>query len=153
MKTNGDEYVRGPMLWGDNTVTSYTDKIDKNVASNIQSVAEQQKDEKSLLNVYVRFAKLRNTYPALAEGTMSKHAVYNENNSTVGKNIAAWYMTKGSEKMLVVHNFGSSAVEIALSDKIEKAVGLNGDVQQKTADNSTQVKMGAYSSVVFRIAQ
>lgn len=153
MKTNGDEYVRGPMLWGDNTVTSYTDKIDKNVASNIQSVAEQQKDEKSLLNVYVRFAKLRNTYPALAEGTMSKHAVYNENNSTAGKSIAAWYMTKGSEKMLVVHNFGSSAVEIALSDKIEKAVGLNGDVQQKTADNSTQVKMGAYSSVVFRIAQ
>lgn len=153
MKTNGDEYVRGPMLWGDNTVTSYTDKIDKNVASNIQSVAEQQKDEKSLLNVYVRFAKLRNTYPALAEGTMSKHAVYNENNSTAGKSIAAWYMTKGSEKMLVVHNFGSSAVEIALSDKIEKAVGLNGDVQQKTADNSTQVKMGAYSSVVFRIVQ
>lgn len=153
MKTNGDEYVRGPMLWGDNTVTSYTDKIDKNVASDIQSVAEQQKDEKSLLNVYVRFAKLRNTYPALAEGTMSKHAVYNENNSTAGKSIAAWYMTKGSEKMLVVHNFGSSAVEIALSDKIEKAVGLNGDVQQKTADNSTQVKMGAYSSVVFRIVQ
>lgn len=153
MKTNGDEYVRGPMLWGDNTVTSYTDKIDKNVSFNIQSVAEQQKDEKSLLNVYVRFAKLRNTYPALAEGTMSKHAVYNENNSTAGKSIAAWYMTKGSEKMLVVHNFGSSAVEIALSDKIEKAVGLNGDVQQKTADNSTQVKMGAYSSVVFRIAQ
>lgn len=153
MKTNGDEYVRGPMLWGDNTVTSYTDKIDKNVASNIQSVAEQQKDEKSLLNVYVRFAKLRNTYPALAEGTMSEHAVYNENNSTAGKSIAAWYMTKGSEKMLVVHNFGSSAVEIALSDKIEKAVGLNGDVQQKTADNSTQVKMGAYSSVVFRIVQ
>lgn len=153
MKTNGDEYVRGPMLWGDNTVTSYTDKIDKNVSFNIQSVAEQQKDEKSLLNVYVRFAKLRNTYPALAEGTMSKHAVYNENNSTAGKSIAAWYMTKGSEKMLVVHNFGSSAVEIALSDKIEKAVGLNGDVQQKTADNSTQVKMGAYSSVVFRIVQ
>lgn len=152
-KNNGDEYVRGPMLWGNNTQTSYTDKIDKSVASNIQSVAEQQKDENSLLNVYVRFTKLRNTYPALAEGTMSKHTVYNESNSTAGKSIAAWYMAKGSEKMLVVHNFGSSAVEITLPDKIEKAVGLNGDVQQKAAESGMQVKIGAYSSVVFKIAQ
>ena len=51
MKDNGDEYVRGPMLWGDNTVTAYTDKIDKGVASSIKSVVEQQNDESSLLNV------------------------------------------------------------------------------------------------------
>lgn len=153
MKDNGDEYVRGPMLWGDNMVTAYTDKIDKGVASNIKSVVEQQSDENSLLNVYVRFAKLRNTYPALAEGTMSKHATYNENNATTGKAIAAWYMTKGSEKMLVVHNFGASAVEITLADKIEKAVGVNGDIQQKTENDKALVKMSAYSSVVFKIAQ
>lgn len=153
MKEKGDEYVRGPMLWGDNTVTAYTDKIDKNVSSDIKSVSEQEKDANSLLNVYTRFAKLRNTYPALAEGTMSKHAVYNENNETTGKSIAAWIMTKGDEKMLVVHNFGASAIQITLTDKIEKAVGVNGDIQQKENENNTEVKMAAYSSVVFKLAQ
>lgn len=151
MKTNGDEYVRGPMLWGDNAVTAYTDKIDKGVASAIKPVTEQQEDENSLLNVYVRFARLRNTYPALAEGEMSKHGTYNENNTTTGKAIAAWYRTKDTEKMLVVHNFGASTVEIALTDQIEKAVGVNGDVQQKKEDDALQVKMGAYSSVVFSL--
>ena len=28
--------------------------------------------------------------------------------------------------MLVIHNFGVSATEITLTDKIEKAVGVNG---------------------------
>lgn len=153
MKDNGDEYVRGPMLWGDNTVTAYTDKIDKGVASSIKSVTEQQNDESSLLNVYIRFAKLRNTYPSLAEGKMSKHGIYNENNTTAGKTIAAWYMTKDTEKMLVIHNFGVSATEITLTDKIEKAVGVNGDIQQQKDGDDIMVKMGAYSTVVFKISQ
>lgn len=153
IKDNGDEYVRGPMLWGDNTVTAYTDKIDKGVASSIKSVVEQQNDESSLLNVYIRFAKLRNTYPSLAEGKMSKHGIYNENNTTAGKTIAAWYMTKDTEKMLVIHNFGVSATEITLTDKIEKAVGVNGDIQQKKDGDDIMVKMGAYSTVVFKISQ
>lgn len=152
-KDKGDEYVRGPMLWGDNTVTAYTDKIDKGVASGIKSVAEQQKDENSLLNVYVRFARLRNTYPALAEGKMSKHGTYNESNTVAGKSVAAWYMTKDREKMLVIHNFGASSTEITLTDKIEKAVGVNGDIQQKKDSDGMKVKMGAYSSVVFKISQ
>ena len=153
MKDNGDEYVRSPMLWGDNTVTAYTDKIDKGVASSIKSVVEQQNDESSLLNVYIRFAKLRNTYPSLAEGKMSKHGIYNENNTTAGKTIAAWYMTKDTEKMLVIHNFGVSATEITLTDKIEKAVGVNGDIQQQKDGDDIMVKMGAYSTVVFKISQ
>lgn len=67
----------------------------------------------------MELARLRNTYPALAEGEMSKHGTYNENNATTGKAIAAWYRTKDTEKMLVVHNFGASTVEIALTDQIE----------------------------------
>lgn len=153
MKEKGDEYVRGPMLWGDNSVTAYTDKIDNAVASDVKSVVEQQTNASSLLNVYTNFTKLRNTYPALAEGTMSKHATYNENNESTGKAIAAWYMTKDKEKMLVVHNFGTSSVQISLTDNIEKAVGLQGEIQQKKDGSNTLVKMGAYSSVVFKIVQ
>ncbi len=152
VKQNGDEYVRSPMLWGDNYTTAYTDKIDATLASTIKPVADQSKNANSLLNTYLTFTKLRNTYPALAEGTMTKHGTYNESNTTTGKSIAAWYMTKGNEKMLVVHNFGNSSVEISLSDKIEKTVGVSGTVQQKK-DTDSSIKMGAYSSVVFQIAQ
>ena len=148
-KEQGDEYVRGPMLWGDHTETAYTDKIDQNVASSIASVSKQQNDEKSLLNVYAQFARVRNTYPALAQGTMSKHSVYNESNTTTGKSIAAWYMTKDSQKMLVIHNFGSSTVELSLTDTIDKAVALQGEASQQVKEGSTKLRLGSCSSVVY----
>lgn len=151
-KENGDEYVRSPMLWGDNYTTSYTSKIDATVAAKIKNVTQQTDDKGSLLNTYFTFTKLRNIYPSLATGTMTKHAKYNESNTT-DKSIAAWYMTKDSEKMLVLHNFGSSTVQISLDDKIEKAVGVSGDVQQKKEVSTTLVKLGAYTSVVYKLAQ
>ena len=71
-KEKADEYVRSPMLWGDNYTTSYTDKIDATVASNIKSVTEQKENANSLLNTYISFIRLRNTYPSLAQGIMTK---------------------------------------------------------------------------------
>jgi glycosidase len=150
-QTNGDEYVRSPMLWGDNSVTSYTDKIDKSVASSIKSVAAQQTDENSLLSTYLKFTQLRNTYPALASGTMTQHATYNDSNTTYSP-IAAWYMTKDSQKMLVVHNFAATQVELPLTDNIDSAVATSGTVQQLKQDDGTlKLRLGAYSSVVFLI--
>lgn len=151
MKDKGDEYVRSPMLWGDNYTTSYIDK-DAGVASSIKSVAEQKDDAASLLNMYLTFTKLRNTYPALAQGVMSRHSRYNESNTTA-KGIAAWYMTKEKERMLVIHNFGSSTVQLTLSDKIEKAVGVSGKVEHKQEEETVSVKMDGYSSVVYKIAE
>jgi glycosidase len=143
-QTNGDEYVRGPMLWGDNTVTAYTDKIDKGVSTAIKSVTAQLGDDNSLLSVYKQFIQLRHTYPALAQGTMSAHSTYNDSNTT-DKSIAAWYMTKDSQKMLVVHNFGATSATVTLKDNIDKAVGINGTVEQK----DSQYRLSAYGSVVF----
>jgi glycosidase len=143
-QSNGDEYVRSPMLWGNNTVTAYTDKIDKSVANNIKSASVQQNDSTSLLNVYKQFIKLRHTYPALAKGTMSQHGTYNDSN-LLDKSIAAWYMTKDSQKMLVVHNFGATSYTVTLTDDIDKAVGINGTVEQK----GQQYRLGAYSTVVL----
>ncbi len=147
-KENGDEYVRSPMLWGDNTTTAYTTKVDATVSSTINNVAAQQSNASSLLNTYVIFSKLRNTYPALAQGKMSKHSVYNENNTTY-TSIGAWYMTKDTQKMLVVHNFSTNSVQIPISDSINKAVGVSGSVQQKKDGNNIMLKMDGYSSVVF----
>lgn len=147
-KTNGDEYVRSPMLWGDASTTAYTDKVDAGVASSVRPVTEQQTDAASLLNTYITFAQLRNTYPALAEGTMSRHPVYNDANGTY-EALAAWYMTKDSEKMLVLHNFGSAELQFPLTDEVEKAVAVSGDVKQLTDGAQTQLKLGGYASVVF----
>lgn len=149
-KEKGDEYVRGPMLWGDSYTTAYTDKVDAGVASSVKSVAEQQENESSLLNTYLTFARLRNTYPSLAEGTMSRHAVYNETNETY-QSLAAWYMTKDAEKMLVLHNFGGAEVEFPLTDEVEKAVAVSGRAEQAVEEGKTLVKLGAYSSVVFKV--
>lgn len=147
-KEKGDEYVRSPMLWGDNTTTSYTSKVDATVASNVKSAADQEQDNSSLLHTYLTFTRLRNTYPALAEGTMSKHPVYNESNATANA-ITAWYMTKDNQQLLVVHNFSNTNVEIALTDKIDKAVAVQGSVEQQPKDETTNLKLGQYSSVVF----
>ena len=147
-KSNGDEYVRSPMLWGDNTTTSYTDKTDATVASRIKSVADQEKDNTSLLYTYQTFTRLRNTYPALATGSMGRHPVYNDSNEKANS-IAAWYMTSGSQQMLVIHNFGNAETDISLTDKVEKAVAVQGSVKQQPDGEATNLKLGQYSSVVF----
>ena len=153
VKTNGDEHVRGPMLWGDNTETDYTDKIDPSVASSVKNVMEQQADANSLLNTYQTFTRLRNTYPALAEGTMERHSTYNDANESYNS-LAAWYMMKDDQKMLVMHNFGSTALQVPLTDSVSKAVGTSGEVKQRaTDDGQTYVLLGAYSSVVYLLGE
>lgn len=152
-KSNGDEYVRAPMPWGDSYVTAYTNKIDQSAAKGIPNVTEQQQDSNSLLQTYLTFTKLRNTYPALAEGTMSKHNVFNESNANKYKSIAAWYMTKDNEKLLVIHNLGNTTVTLPMTDKIEKAVAVSGKAQQLKDGDSLSIKLEKYTSVVFKLTE
>lgn len=128
---------------------------DKNVrtAMNWEKVSSQQQEENSLLQTYLTFTKLRNTYPALAEGTMSKHNVFNESNIDKYQPIAAWYMTKDNEKLLVMHNLGSTTVTLPMSDKIEKAIAVSGKAQQLKDGEELSIKLEKYSSVVFKIAE
>lgn len=152
-KEKGDEYVRSPMLWGDNYTTHYTDKIDATITANIPDVTKQTADSHSVLNTYLTFTQLRNTYPALAQGTMTRHAVFNESGEGEKKykSIAAWYMSKDSEKLLVIHNFGNSEVEIPLTDKTEKAVAVSGKIQEKEENGNLSLKLEGYSSVVYML--
>lgn len=145
-QSSGDEYVRGPMLWGDGTEAYYTDKVSN---SGIDDVATQQADTASLLSTYLTFTQLRNTYPALAQGTMSEHATYNSDNEDYNA-VAAWYMTKDTQQMLVIHNFGTTDASLTLTDDIDCAVAVNGSVRQKiTSDTERTVKIGQYGCVVY----
>lgn len=153
-KSNGDEYVRTPILWDragrELASGSLSGKVDRQMLTESISVEAQAEEENSLLNLYRTFARLRNTYPALAEGAMTKHPVYNENNAD-GEAVAVWYREKEGERMFVAHNFGDKALTLTLDDHLGKAVGLSGEATIKRDGGSTLLTLGAYSSVVFTL--
>jgi hypothetical protein len=60
-------------------------------------------------------------------------------------------MTKDTQKLLVIHNFGAVAKELPITDTVEKAIATSGTVQQKQDGSSYQLRLGAYSSVVLQI--
>ena len=153
-KSNGDEYVRTPILWdkaGNELASgSLSGKIDMQMLTPAISVEAQADDDGSLLNLYRTFARLRNTYPVLAQGKMVKHPVYNDGN-TSQQSIAAWYRELDGERMLVVHNFGQETQILTLTDQPDKAVGFSGEVKLQRGDASSKLLMGAWSSVVFAL--
>lgn len=153
-KSNGDEYVRTPILWdkaGKELASgSLSGKIDMQMLTSAISVEAQGDDDNSLLSLYRTFARLRNTYPALAAGAMVKHAVYNDSN-TAQQSIAAWYREKDGERMLVLHNFGGTEQVLTLTDNLDKAVGISGVVKLEKGDRESRLLMGAYSSAVFAL--
>jgi glycosidase len=111
----------------------------------------QEADSSSILNVYKKFAKARNTYPALAVGTMTEHPVYNYQGASAYKSLAAWYRTSGSEKLLVFHNLGNQQISFPVQDDIQNTVVSMGNVYLKESSEGNTVKMDPMTSVVFAI--
>ena len=144
-KGGGDEYVRTPILWdkaGKNCAKkSLNGKVDDTMLTSSISVEAQEADANSLLNVYKAWSRARNTYPALAEGTMTAASVGG------GNAIGAWYMTSGSEKMLVIHNTSSKNNTITVTFDVSKPVVILGTVTMDH-DNLT---LAGNSSVVFKL--
>ena len=144
-KSGGDEYVRTPMLWDkagkDCAKNGVNGKVDTGMLTSSISVEAQSADAESLLNVYKTFSRVRNTYPALAEGTMTEASLGG------GSSIGAWYMTSGSEKMLVIHNTSSKANTITATFDVSKPVAILGTV---TLDHDA-LTLAGNSSVVFKL--
>ena len=143
-KDGGDEYVRTPMMWDkagkDCAKKGVEGRVDNNMLASSISVEAQTADAKSLLNVYKTWSRLRNTSPALAEGAMSSAGL------SGGASIAAWYMTAGSQKLLVIHNTAGSEKSVKVTGDLTKPVALLGTA---TLDHDT-LTLGANSSVVFK---
>ena len=53
--------------------------------------------------------------------------------------------------MLVVHNFGQETQILTLTDQLDKAVGVSGEVKLQRGDASSKLLMGPCSSVVFTL--
>lgn len=145
-----DEFVRAPMIWDnifDAAVKPLNGRYDSALISDEYSVKTQTAKEGSLIRTYYDWTCARNKCGAIATGKMSKHAVYNEDNSQFNS-IAAWYMTASSgEKALVVHNLSNSGVTISLpEDSLTDIVVSLGSVSVSGSD----LTLGANSSVVFQ---
>ena len=144
-KSGGDEYVRTPVLWDkagkDCAKKGVNGRVDTGMLTSSISVEAQTADEGSLLNVYKAWSRLRNTYPALAEGTMTDAGL------SGGSSIAAWYMTSGGEKMLVIHNVASSEKSVTVEDDLSRPVALLGSA---TLDHDI-LTLSGHSSVVFKL--
>ncbi len=152
-KERGDEYLRAPMLWGDGYTTSYTDKVDPALSQIVAAVITQEADSAGLLNMYRRFAEVRNTYASLATGTMTPHATYNASNSAA-RETAVWYRTAGNERMLVMHNLSGLTVTRTLDaavDNVARTVACQGQVMIKREEEQTQVRMEGYSSIILEL--
>lgn len=139
-----DEYIRAPIVWdaaGSKVAKKgVNNKVDNDMLKGSISVETQSADENSLLNTYKTWSQLRNTYPALAEGEMSTTSISDSS-------IASWYMTAGSQKMLVIHNVGNNEKTLKVSDSMSNPVALLG-----TAFITDEgLVLSAHSSVVFEL--
>ena len=146
-KDGGDEYVRTPILWDkagkECAKKGVNNKVDAGMLKADMSVEAQSAADGSVLQVYQTWSRLRNTYEALATGTMTSV------NLAGTTSIAAWYMTSSDgQKLLVVHNVSASAKSVTVSDDLSKPVALLGTAQIK---DQTLI-LGANSSVVFQLA-
>ena len=108
------------------------------------SVEAQKGKDDSILNVYKTWSRLRNTYPAMALGKMSQASVS-------GSSIAAWYMTEGNQKLLVIHlvihNVANARKVVQVSDSMAKPLAVLGTASASGAS----LTLGPNSSVVFEL--
>lgn len=143
-KGKGDEYLRAPIVWDaaakEVAKKGVNDKVDNDMLKGSISVASQSADAGSLLNVYVTWSRLRNTYPALADGSMTDAGIG-------GASIVSWYMTSGSQKLLVIHNVSGKEQTVSVQDDTSHPVAVLGTVGLDDKD----LVFGGNSSVVFKL--
>ena len=124
-KNNGDEFVRSPIRW----------TTEGSVAAKVQ-----EKNDDSILKVYRRFARARNTSKALSLGEMAEVSCSSDE-------LAVWTMTYEDQTVLVVHNFRNTPAKAVFTDyKLTKCLVSNGEY---SAAKDGTLSLGPFSSVVF----
>lgn len=140
----GDEHVRMPIRWdrkgNDCAKKGLPNGVDDSIVKESNSVEYLKNDAHSIYSVYQSFSRIRNTYPALAEGVMSETTLK-------GPSIASWYMTSGSQRMLVIHNLAVSEKPVEVTDDLSHPVVILGSAY---LDGKT-LTLGPNSSVVFKL--
>ena len=75
------------------------------------------------------------------------------------KALGAWYLTAGTQKLLVVHNFSDAKAGASFSSEdLSRPIAVSGSGEVETttsggAVKSRTIRLDAYSSVVFVLAE
>ena len=153
-KSKDDIYVREPMMWApkeSDKMRPTWHKSQYNFELNVGNVETQAKDPKSIYNVYRKFARLRNTYPALAYGTMELPSDFNDADNN-NKQVMVFYREAGSERLLVVHNVSDKASTHVVKHTIKAPIAdMNGVTVNTIGTNEHQLTMPPYSSIIIEI--
>lgn len=141
-KESGDVYIRQPMKWSNTEYPKYTGAILPSF-DKLNSVADLDKKEHSILNTYRVLGQLRNIYPAMTElGTMTPCYA----STSYPAALSAFYREYNGQKLLVMHNIAGQPIEVTINDTVDKAVAVvGGDI----ALVDKTVKMPGFSTVVF----
>lgn len=138
-KSRDDKWVRSPMKWT-STGTTADYYLKGYVDQSLPSIESLSGDQTSLLEVYKKFSRLRNSIPALASGKMSASDA-----ASSDKSIASWVMTSTEgQRVLVVHNM-SDGYATATFPKEPVLLMSNGSCSV----SGTKVSLGSYSTCVF----
>ena len=153
-KSTGDENVREPMLWAPKAEDTYRTtwmKAKNNFDLGPGTVKTLAEDAKSIYNVYRKFMRLRNTYPALASGSMELPEGFSDSD-TNNKQVMVFYRTAASERLLVVHNVSETQSTHTVRHAIKAPVAdMNGvKVESKSATEHV-LTMPAYSSIIIEL--
>ncbi len=153
-KAGGDRNVRTPMLWDAKAKDTYRATwvtSDLNSDMSIGNVASQSRDRNSIYNVYRKFMRLRNTYPALARGEIELPADFDDADSE-NKQVMVFYRTLESERLLVIHNVSEKPSTYVVNHAIKRPVAdMNRvTVETKSADRH-EVVLPPYSSIIIEL--
>ncbi len=157
LKKLGDEGVREPFLWTSGA-DSYRTRWHTPTYSTdltVTPLAQQQADASSIYAVYKKFLALRNTYPALATGTLT----YGDINVQPDNELVYYTRQKDAEKLVVMHNFGTSTKTVNLATVIQalnlasvkNPVAEQGGARLILSDKTYTVSLPSYSSIVIEM--
>jgi glycosidase len=147
--SGGDDNVREPFLWapkGEDTyrATWRNPASNGNIDANVTPLSIQQADDNSLYSTYAKFIRLRNTYPALAEGALSVYEWANLNPQLM---IYSRQITE--QRMMIIHNLGVEETIYILPEKVSRLVLSHNGAIMKENDGAQYVQMPSMSSAVL----
>lgn len=148
LKKDGDEGVREPFLWTSGADSYRTTWRTPTYSTDltVTPLAQQQGDATSIYAVYKKFLTLRNTYPALASGTLS----YGDINAQPDNELVYYTRQKDAEKLMVMHNFGTSTKTMPLPG-VKTPVAEQGGAKVTLSGSTYTVSLPGYSSIVIEM--
>ena len=138
------------MIWDSENLPDVTangiDRVEDNTDGG--GVKQQLADKESLLNFYKQALKIRNTYPAIARGTISALP----DTFKPGSGVGGYYLTYGDDKIMVLHNLSDEERSFEIPEDVMKDYKIAGRLITKTGEitlEENQWKMPSYSTLVL----